>query len=130
MSHSPRIELFEGPLGSATHRPPAGAGAWLVFEGVVRPKEEGQQLAALVYESYPPMTGRELDKLAARIVAEHGLLAIHVEHSTGRVAVGEVSFRLSVASRHRAEGIAATDAFIRDMKRDVPLWKNAEYAMD
>lgn len=130
MTDSVTIQLVEGPLGPATHRPPAGAGAWLVFEGVVRPQEAGRRLVALLYEAYPPMTGRELDKLAARTVAEHDLLAVRVEHSTGRVAVGQTSFRLSLASRHRAEGIAATDAFIQEMKRDVPLWKNAEWAAE
>lgn len=128
MSDPISIRLVDGPLGPATLRPPVGAGAWLVFEGVVRPQEADRELIALVYEAYPPMTERELTKLARQTLKQHGLLAIHVEHSTGSVAVGEVSFRLSVASRHRAEGIAATDAFIRDLKRDVPLWKNADWA--
>lgn len=124
---SVEIELIDGPLPPAAAWSAEGAGALLTFEGVVRPTEEGQELAALVYEAYPPMTERELTRLAERTAQEHGLLAIRVEHSTGRVAVAACSFRLRVASRHRAEGIAATDAFIREMKRVVPLWKVAEF---
>lgn len=124
---SVEIELAVGPLAPAEPWEVVGAGAVLSFEGVVRPMEAGRKLSALVYEAYPPMTEQELTRLAERVVAAHGLLAIRVEHSTGRVPVAACSFRLRVGSRHRAEGIAATDAFIRDMKRDVPLWKVAEH---
>ncbi|MEO0529403.1 MAG: molybdenum cofactor biosynthesis protein MoaE [Planctomycetota bacterium] len=128
MSDAVRVELVEGPLGQAGSPPPPGAGAWVTFEGIVRPLEDDRQLVALDYEAYEPMTKRELQRLAAKVVEEHGLLAIVVEHSVGRVTVGETSFRLSVGSAHRAEAIAATDAFIERMKRDVPLWKTAVYA--
>lgn len=122
------VAVLDGPLGKPTSEAPAGAGAWLVFEGIVRPLEEGRRLVALVYEAYPPMTERELRRLAAETAAEQGLLAIHVEHSVGWVGVDEISFRLSIGSRHRVEGIAATDKFIHAMKRDVPLWKNPVWA--
>lgn len=124
---SVEIDLIEGPLPNAEPWTVAGAGALLTFEGVVRPTEDNRELAALVYESYPPMTERELTRLAERTLVEHGLLAIRVEHSTGRVPAGACSFRLRIASRHRAEGIAATDAFIHEMKHIVPLWKVVEH---
>lgn len=127
MSAKVSITLTGGPLGPAERGTHPEAGAWLTFDGVVRPLEEGRQLAALNYEAYEPMTGRELRRLAEQIADKHSLLAIRVEHSVGRVAVGETSFRLTIASKHRAEGIAATDEFIREMKRYVPLWKNNEW---
>ena len=127
MSETTDISLTEGPLRLPASTPPPGVGAWVVFEGIVRPLEADQQLAALDYEAYEPMTTRELRRLAAAIVDQHGLHAIVVEHSVGRVAVGEVSFRLSIGAAHRAEALAATDDFIQQMKRDVPLWKNPEF---
>lgn len=69
------------------------------------------------------MTSNMLRRLGERLLAEHGLVGICVEHSVGRVAVGDCSFRLRVAARHRKEALAATDRFIDEMKRDVPLWK-------
>lgn len=122
------IELIDGPLGPAASSAPPGVGAWVVFEGLVRPLENDRLLIALRYETYEPMTTRELNRLATAVAVEHGLLALRVEHSVGRVAIGETSFRLSVGSAHRAEAIAATDDFIHRMKRDVPLWKNPEFA--
>jgi molybdopterin synthase catalytic subunit len=41
----------------------------------------------------------------------------------GTVAVGEISFRLRIASPHRAEGLAAAGEFITKMKQDIPLFK-------
>jgi len=127
MNATVSVTLIEGPLGDSSHRPTADAGAWVVFEGVVRPTEDGRTLVALNYEHYPPMTERELMRLAKRIAEDGRLLAVHVEHSVGPVAVGETSFRLSVAAAHRAEALAATDSFIAEMKRTVPLWKNARF---
>ena len=127
MSASVSVRLVEGPLAAKPRAAVDGAGAVVAFEGVVRPEEDGRPLAALVYEAYEPMTTRELTRLAERTAAEHGLLAIAVEHSVGRVAPGETSFRLTVASPHRAEALAAVERFIVEMKRGVPLWKVAEF---
>lgn len=128
MSERVTIRLIEGPLGPPAAMPPAGAGAWIVFDGIVRPAEEGRPLAALVYEAYEPMTSRELHRLAQTTLAKHGLLAIVIEHSTGRVAAGEASFRLSIGAHHRAEAIQAADEFISEMKKVVPIWKTPEFA--
>lgn len=127
MSAQVDITLVEGPLGPPTATAPEGAGAWVVFEGVVRPTESERALSALVYEAYEPMTTRELRRLAAETAEEHGLLSVDVEHSVGRVAAGEVSFRLSIGSKHRAEALAAMDQFILRMKQSTPLWKVAEW---
>lgn len=121
------VRLRDGPLPRPAPFAAPGAGAVLAFEGVVRLLEAGRELDALVYEAYEPMTSRELSRLAERVASRHGLLAVRVEHSTGRVAVGEASFRLSVASPHRAAALAATTEFIDEMKQSVPLWKTPAY---
>lgn len=122
------IQLIEGPLGPPTAKPPAGTGAWIVFDGIVRPSEADRPLAALVYEAYEPMTTRELRRLAQTTLVTHQLLTIAVEHSTGRVAAGEASFRLSIGAPHRAEAIRAADEFISAMKKVVPIWKTPDFA--
>jgi molybdopterin synthase catalytic subunit len=118
------VSLLEGPLGPADLWAVAGAGALLCFEGIVRPTEDGRALVALDYEAYEPMAQRQLDALARQVVERHGLLALDVTHSRGRVPVGLVGFRLRVAASHRHEGLAAMEEFIDRMKRDVPIWKN------
>ena len=123
------VVIVDGPLGPASAAvPPDNAGALLAFEGIVRPLEGGRPIAALDYEAYQPMAETQLRRLGEEMVREHGLLALRVEHSRGRVAAGECSFRLRVASRHRPEALRAAEQFIDRMKRDVPIWKTAAFA--
>lgn len=108
-----------------------GVGAVLRFEGVVRRAEAHpsaplarRDLVAIEYQSYDPMAQRETEKLANEVAIRHGLLAIAVLHSRGRVAPGECSFVLQVWSAHRAEALTAMGEFIDRLKRDVPIWKH------
>jgi molybdopterin synthase catalytic subunit len=112
-----------GPLASDTHQ--HGAGAVLCFEGVVREVEGQGRIAALDYQTYEPMAQRMLSAIAQDLIARHRLIAVHVEHSRGRVPVAQRSFRLVIAAPHRKEALLATDEFIDRLKRDVPIWKHA-----
>ena len=119
------VHILHGPLGApvAWHIADSGGGALVQFEGIARPIENGQPIAALEYEAYEPMAAKLLHRLSEDIVHRHGLIGLCVEHSTGRVAAGECSFRLRLAAYHRKEALAAMDEFIDRMKRDVPIWK-------
>ncbi len=123
---SVEIHIVDGPLGldaSAPGEGRDGAGAVIVFDGIVRGREEGRPLAALTYEAYEPMASRELAKLGDDIARKHGLLGLRCVHSRGRVGVGECSMRVTIWSAHRAEGLAAMGEFIDRLKQDVPIWK-------
>jgi molybdopterin synthase catalytic subunit len=99
------------------------AGAVLVFDGVVRPIEEGRELAALEYHAYEPMATRELAALGEDVVRKHGLMGLRCVHSRGRVGVGECSMRVTIWSAHRAGALAGMGEFIDRLKKDVPIWK-------
>lgn len=127
---SVQVAIIDGPLPPCRDGPAHAAlagrvGANLLFEGVARALEAGQTIAALDYEAYEPMASRQLHALAEEMIAKHGVLAVFVEHSRGRVPVGACSFRLRIFSAHRKEAIAALDEFVDRMKRDVPIWKRA-----
>lgn len=119
------VHVISGPLPPTHSTLHPGAGAVIVFDGVVRPMEGESLITALEYELYQPMAQRTLVALAHDVQQRHGVLEICVWHSSGRVNVGEVSFRLRVASSHRKEAIAAMDEFIDRLKQDVPIWKHA-----
>jgi molybdopterin synthase catalytic subunit len=122
------ISMIDGALSpgiAAASMSPEGAGALIVFEGIVRGHEAGEPVSGLFYTAYEPMAQRQLELLAQDVLRKHRLLAVRVEHSRGFVGVGEISFRLLIASPHRKEGIAAMDEFIDRMKQDVPIWKEA-----
>lgn len=118
-----RMLRSSDPSLRALDRATDGVGARLRFEGIVRGLEEGRPIAALDYEVYEPMASRELARVAREEAERAGARSILVLHSSGRVAVGEVSFLCEVASPHRAEALAALAAFVDRMKREVPIWK-------
>jgi molybdopterin synthase catalytic subunit len=124
------VTIFDGPLPAVAPWSAQGAGAVIVFEGVVRPDEQGQIIAGLSYEVYEPMASTQLRDLAQRLVCDCGLLGLIVRHSRGFVPVGQISFRLQVAALHRKEALRAVDEFIDCVKRDVPIWKTAVFAGD
>lgn len=123
---SVQVHIIVGPLGplAAADWRPAGAGAVVWFEGIVRPEEAGEVIVGLDYEAYEPMASRTLEQLARQVMDEHALIAVVVEHSRGRVPAGMCSFRLRIASRHRKAALVAMDQFIDRMKQDVPIWKS------
>ncbi len=120
---SVEIHIVEGAVGVETTAAAPGAGAVLVFDGVVRGVEEGRDLAALEYEVYEPMASQQLGALAADVVRSHGLMGLRCIHSRGRVGVGKCSLRVTICSAHRAEALAGMGEFIDRLKRDVPIWK-------
>ncbi len=118
--------IHRGPLKHPLPALPcAGAGAVVTFEGLVRPLEDGRAIRGLCYEAYEPMARDMLINIGEELVQAFGLIGLCVEHSTGLVLVGECSFRLQIAGRHRQESLAAMEQFIDRLKRDVPIWKTA-----
>jgi molybdopterin synthase catalytic subunit len=95
---------------------------------VVREGEGDGKVVALEYQAYEPMAQTMIERIARELMERHGVLGMLVQHSRGRVGVGACSFRLVVASKHRKEGLAAMDAFIDRLKKDVPIWKSPVWA--
>ena len=122
---SVEVSISDGPLAAAgSPRVIDGCGAVVVFEGVVRGDEGDETISSLNYTAYDPMATMELTKLAQDVLEKHGLRRVVVEHSRGRVGVGEISFRLTIWSAHRKESLRAVDEFIDRMKVHVPIWKS------
>lgn len=123
---TPHVAIVSGALAPhAGGWSVVGAGAIVVFEGVVRPTENGRAITGLDYEVYEPMAQRVLEQIAADVAARFGLIGVRAEHSRGFVPAGACSFRLCIAAQHRAEALAAAAEFIDRMKRDAPIWKTA-----
>ncbi len=125
-----QVEIVDGAVrpGPAPEFP--GAGAVVVFDGIVREGEPragdpSARVEALNYEAYEPMAQKMIVRIGDELIARHGLFGMVVIHSRGRVAVGECSFRLIVAAKHRKEALRAMDEFIDLLKKDVPIWKKA-----
>lgn len=120
------VQITEGPLSEHTGSwAVPGAGALIAFSGRVRGLEDGQPISGLTYTAYRPMADEQLQQLAERVAERTAVLGIIVEHSIGFVPAGRCSFRLQVAAAHRKAAIRCVDEFIDEMKRDIPIWKEA-----
>ena len=121
---SVHVQISTGPLpAEAPEWDHFEAGSLIEFRGIIRPMEQERPIDAIEYDAYRPMADEQLERIANDLVDEHGLIAMLIEHSMGQVMVGECGFRLRIASAHRAEGLAATAAFIDLLKQDVPIFK-------
>jgi molybdopterin synthase catalytic subunit len=102
-------------------------GAALLFWGVVRNQNDGRPVSHLEYSAYTEMAEREMRRIADEARERFGTGGIRVIHRTGRLAIGEASVAIAVASPHRAEAYEASRYVIEQLKQRVPVWKREGY---
>ena len=103
----------------------AEAGGIAVFLGTTRAEknESGQTLVALDYEAYAEMARRQMEELAAAARGKWPVRRLAILHRTGRVAVGEPSVIIAVATPHRGDAFDACRWIIDSLKADIAIWK-------
>ncbi len=104
-------------------------GAALVFEGVVRNQTLGRRTLYLDYEAYESMALQQMESLGAQALEKFQIRDLAIVHRLGRLAIGETSVLIAVASTHRAAAFEACRWLIDTLKRTVPIWKK-EYFED
>jgi molybdopterin synthase catalytic subunit len=103
-------------------------GAVCVFDGIVRDNTRGRRTLYLDYESYRKMALEQMQRLAAQAVETFGVRDIALVHRLGRLAVGQTSVLIVVASAHRAAAFEACRWLIDTLKKTVPIWKKETFA--
>tara|TARA_Y100000590_G_scaffold73590_1_gene81042 strand:- start:258 stop:671 length:414 start_codon:yes stop_codon:yes gene_type:complete len=98
-------------------------GAELIFNGRVRDKEQGKVIIGLEYEHYNGMAEKELNDIAIKTVNKFPIRDLLCRHRVGRVNIGETSLHVTIWSKHRKEGLEAMTYFIKELKKQVPIWK-------
>lgn len=104
------------------------AGATVVMVGTTRALTDGVETTALDYDAHGALAERLLAGIVAAAAADHGLVAVAVEHRLGRVPVGVSSIVVATASAHRRQAFAAAEWIVDEVKRSVPIWKCDEAA--
>ncbi len=100
-------------------------GGELQFYGRVRDMENGQPIVALDYEYYKGMAEKELQKLGEELLEKFSINKLDCIHRIGKIPVGEAALRVTIWSKHRVEALDAMAWFISQLKKEVPIWKNA-----
>jgi len=127
-THEPVVRLTHDPLDASTLRSSLAtdaAGAIVTFDGIVRAEvnERGAALHQLEYTAHDSMALRELAAIACESQAMPGVIHVAVAHRLGRLAVGDSSVLIVVASAHRAQGFDACRFVIEQIKIRVPIFK-------
>lgn len=99
------------------------SGAIATFVGVVRNEHMGRPVDHLIYEAYPEMARREIQKIVDEMRSRWQLSGVAIAHRTGRLEIGEASVAVVVAAPHRREALDACSFGIEEIKKSVPIWK-------
>jgi molybdopterin synthase catalytic subunit len=102
-------------------------GAVVVFDGVVRNHTRGRRTWYLDYESYEGMAAKQMQQLAAEARTRFEVRQVTMIHRLGRLAVGETSVLIIVASAHRGAAFDACRWLIDTLKKTVPIWKRETF---
>ena len=97
------------------------SGAVVVFHGVVRNHDEGQDIESLDYRAHPDAE-RILAECCQAVSAETGL-AVAAIHRIGHLEVGDVALAAAASAAHRREAFDACELLVERIKSTVPIWK-------
>lgn len=105
------------------------AGGVVSFVGRVRDHARGHAIEHLVYEAYPAMAEREMEKIADEAAERWPGTRVAIAHRVGRLEIGDAAVVVVAVAAHRGEAFEACRFAIDTLKVRVPIWKR-EVATD
>ncbi len=131
MSERKAKDIFrEGPIPAefiATsiqqHSSKTGIGGHSIFLGQVRADDmDGKKVMAIEYTAYRDMALGKMHTIREEIFSKYPLTCMHVYHSLGRVAAGEICLFVFTSSAHRKPAIDACTEVVERIKAELPVW--------
>ena len=105
------------------HSTKTDIGAHSIFLGQVRNDLlPGGRVIAIEYTTYEEMALQKMHEIREDIFAKYELTCMHVYHSLGRVAAGEISLFVFTSSAHRKAAIDACEETVERIKKELPVW--------
>lgn len=98
-------------------------GGHSIFLGQVRADTiDGRQVAAIDYTCYEEMATEKMHEIREAVFAKYKLTCMHVYHSLGKVAAGEISLFVFTSSAHRKAAMHACEELVENIKSTLPIW--------
>ncbi|HEX2535471.1 MAG TPA: molybdenum cofactor biosynthesis protein MoaE, partial [Chitinophagaceae bacterium] len=105
----PKNIFVQGPIPASfiaesigKHSTQTNIGAHSIFLGQVRSDSIGdKKVAGIEYTTYEEMALEKMHEIREAIFEKYALTCMHVHHSLGRVAAGELCLFVFTSSRHR-----------------------------
>ncbi len=126
----PKNIFVQGPVSAAfiadsisKHSSKKDIGAHSIFLGQVRADTiDNKTVAAIEYSAYEEMVLLAMHTIRGAIFEKYQLTCMHVYHSLGRVASGEICLFVFTSSAHRAMAIKACEEVVERIKKELPVW--------
>lgn len=107
----------------AKHITKTDIGGHSIFLGQVRKDEiAGKAVAAIDYTTYEEMALATMHEIREVIFAKYSLTCMHIHHSLGRVATGEICLFVFTSAPHRKVAIEACSEVVERIKAELPVW--------
>ncbi len=105
------------------HQTKTGIGAHSIFLGQVRADVINEKkVAAIEYSTYEEMALEKMHEIREEVFAKYELTCMHVWHSLGKVATGEICLFVFTSAPHRKAAMDACDELVERIKAELPVW--------
>ena len=105
------------------HSTKTDIGAHAIFLGQVRSDVIAEkEVAAIEYTAYEAMALEKMHDIREAVFATYELTCMHVHHSLGRVAAGEICLFVFTSSKHRKAAMDACAETVERIKAELPIW--------
>jgi molybdopterin synthase catalytic subunit len=127
---TPKNIFVQGPISSAfiaesiqKHSTQTGIGGHSIFLGQVRADEiNDKKVKAIEYTAYEDLALENMHVIREQIFEKYALTCMHVHHSLGTVAAGEICLFVFTSSPHRKAAIDACTETVERIKAELPVW--------
>ena len=98
-------------------------GAHSIFLGQVRSDMiNDRKVAAIDYTTFEEMALERMHEIREGIFTKYPLTCMHIYHSLGVVAAGEMCLFVFTSAVHRKEAIDACEEMVELIKKELPIW--------
>lgn len=105
------------------HSTQKAIGGHSIFLGQVRADEtENGMVSAIEYTAFEDMANEKMHQIREDIFSKYPLTCMHVHHSLGTVAAGEICLFVFTSSAHRKAAIDACEETVERLKAELPVW--------
>ncbi len=130
MERKPKNIFTQGAIAAsfiadsiAKHSSKTNIGAHSIFLGQVRADViDEKKVMAIEYTTYEELALGKMHTIREDIFAKYELTCMHVHHSLGKVAVGEICLFVFTSSAHRRAAIDACNELVERIKTELPVW--------
>lgn len=126
----PKNIFKEGPISSSfiaesiqKHSSQTGIGGHSIFLGQIRADvNEMGRVSSIDYTAFEEMAIEKMHLIREDIFTKYPITCMHVYHSLGNVAAGEICLFVFTSSAHRKAAIEACEETVERLKAELPIW--------